>query len=142
MGPTSWSPPSTPPAPHEETHASSSTGARGNGARGWLGSSKGCWGPSCPSPQLCRPGAPLVLLTPGYWALRLEAGNRRPKTVFVASWLSVIIKAVGPNTCVSTDIQAHTQANTHTGHACRDNSSSKIQSSVGGPFKSYGYGKA
>ena len=40
----------------------------------------------------------------------------------VASWPPVIIKAADPNTCVSTDIQTHTQANTNTAHARRDNS--------------------
>ena len=40
----------------------------------------------------------------------------------MASWPPVIIKAAGPNTCVSTDIQAQRQAHTHTGRACRDNS--------------------
>ena len=38
----------------------------------------------------------------------------------VASQSPVIIKAAGPNAPVSTDIQAHTQANTHAGHAGRD----------------------
>ena len=40
----------------------------------------------------------------------------------MASWPPVIIKAAGPNTCVSTDIQAQRQAHTHTGRARRDNS--------------------
>ena len=40
----------------------------------------------------------------------------------MASWPPVIIKAAGPNTCVSTDTQAQRQAHTHTGRACRDNS--------------------
>ena len=38
----------------------------------------------------------------------------------MASQPPVIIKAADLNTCVSTDIQAHTQAHTHTGRARRD----------------------
>ena len=37
----------------------------------------------------------------------------------MSSWPSVIVKVPGVNACVSTDIQPHTQANTHTGRARR-----------------------
>ena len=72
-----------------------------------------------PPPQLCWPGAPLGLVTPGCWAVRLMAESRRRTRIVVSSWPSVIVKVPGLNACVSTDIQPHTQANTHTGPALR-----------------------
>ena len=41
------------------------------------------------------------------------AESRRRTRIVVSSWPSIIIKVPGLNACVSTDIQAHTQENTH-----------------------------
>ena len=103
---------STPPAPGWRTQASSHTGA---------GAAGGCLPRPCPSapasalmPGSSSPGDTRMLGS-GFcgWEWRLN-------TVLVSSWPPAIIKAAGPNAPVSTDIQAHTQANTHDGHACRD----------------------
>ena len=54
----------------------------------------------------------------------------------VASWPPVIIKAAGPNTRVSTDIQAHTQANTR--WACTQAHTFKYSSPGSGPLRAKG----
>ena len=41
------------------------------------------------------------------------AESRRRTRIVVSSWPSIIIKVPSLNACVSTDIQAHTQENTH-----------------------------
>ena len=73
MGTPSWSPlhpPHAPPGEELMLHPVQERGAPERG--GWLGEARGCVGAfPAPPPQLCLPGAPLVLLTPGCWALRL-----------------------------------------------------------------------
>ena len=54
----------------------------------------------------------------------------------VASWPPVIIKAAGPNTRVSTDIQAHTQANTR--WACTQAHTFKYSHPGSGPLRAKG----
>ena len=64
------------------------------------------------------------------------AENRRLSTILVASCPPVIIKAAGPNAPVSTDMQAHTQANTC--WLCTQGHTFKYSHPGSGPLRSKG----
>ena len=64
------------------------------------------------------------------------AENRRLSTILVASCPPGIIKAAGPNTRVSTDIQAHTQANMC--WACTQGHTFKYSHPGSGPLRAKG----
>ena len=64
------------------------------------------------------------------------AESRRRTRIVVSSWPSIIIKVPGLNACVSTDIQAHTQANTC--WACTQAHTFKYSSLGSGPLRAKG----